>query len=334
MMCVLFFFGGGNAVQHDAQFDHYGKRLATASSDHTVNVFEVGTDSARKVAELRKHEGPVWQVAWAHPRFGSVLASCSYDRRVLVWQEGPQGWRVSHEVREHTRSVNSVAFAPHEYGLVLASGSSDGTVVVSTWLEGDRWQHDKVDLEAGGVNAVSWAPAIAPMSLLRAPVATPNAPGAAAAGSAAAPRQFAAACCDGTIRIVAQDEHTKAWRQTAALESGHSDWVRDVAWAPAIGAAVSTLASCGQDCTVVIWTKGAGADARWTPRPLSKFDEVVWRVSWSPSGNTLSVACGDNTVSLWRESPDSHEWERVQVLQEPQAAGASASSLSPAAELK
>ena len=155
----------------------------------------------------------------------------------------------------------------------------------------------------------------------------------------AAPRQFAAACCDGTIRIVAQDEHTRTWRQTAVLESGHSDWVRDVAWAPAIGATVSTLASCGQDCTVVIWTKGVGPDTRWTPRPLSKFDEVVWRVSWSPSGNTLSVACGDNTVSLWRESPDTHEWERIQLLQEPQAASSSSSSsssslLTPAAELK
>ena len=29
-----------------------------------------------------RHEGPVWQVAWAHPKFGSILASCSYDRKV------------------------------------------------------------------------------------------------------------------------------------------------------------------------------------------------------------------------------------------------------------
>jgi len=28
------------------------------------------------------HEGPVWQVAWAHPKYGSILASCSYDRKV------------------------------------------------------------------------------------------------------------------------------------------------------------------------------------------------------------------------------------------------------------
>jgi len=307
---------------HDVQFDHYGKRLATASSDHTVTIVEIGADAPRTVAELRKHEGPVWQATWAHPRFGNMIASCSYDRRVLVWKEGPHGWDVVHEMREHTRSVNGVAFAPHEYGLVLASGSSDGTVVVSTWLDNDRWQHEKIDLNAGGVNAVSWAPSIAPMSLLRAP-------GAAPAG--AATKQFAAACCDGTIRIIAQDEVTKAWKLSATLAGGHSDWVRDVAWAPAIGSTVATMASCGQDCTVVIWTKPATPGSEWTHKTLSKFDEVVWRVSWSPSGNTLSVACGDNTVSLWRESLESHEWERVQVLQEPQSV---ASSLSPAAELK
>ena len=30
------------------------------------------------------HEGPVWQVSWAHPMFGNLLASCSYDRKVSV----------------------------------------------------------------------------------------------------------------------------------------------------------------------------------------------------------------------------------------------------------
>lgn len=28
------------------------------------------------------HDGAVWQVAWAHPKFGNILASCSYDRKV------------------------------------------------------------------------------------------------------------------------------------------------------------------------------------------------------------------------------------------------------------
>lgn len=31
---------------------------------------------------VHRHEGPVWEVAWAHPKFGNLLASCSYDRKV------------------------------------------------------------------------------------------------------------------------------------------------------------------------------------------------------------------------------------------------------------
>ena len=29
----------------------------------------------------RRHDGPVWQVAWAHPKFGTLLATCSSPER-------------------------------------------------------------------------------------------------------------------------------------------------------------------------------------------------------------------------------------------------------------
>ena len=72
-------------AQHDAQMDYYGKRLATASSDRTVRVFDVAGQQQQLIAELKGHEGPVWQVAWGHPKFGSLLATCSYDRKVIIW---------------------------------------------------------------------------------------------------------------------------------------------------------------------------------------------------------------------------------------------------------
>lgn len=52
-----------------------------------------------------RHTGPVWQVAWAHPKYGHILASCSYDGKVLIWKE-QQGQGVSAgswaKVKEHT----------------------------------------------------------------------------------------------------------------------------------------------------------------------------------------------------------------------------------------
>ena len=80
------FESGHTDMVHDAQLDYYGRRLATCSSDKTIKIFDIVADQ-QHLADLRGHEGPVWQVCWAHPKYGSVLASCSFDHRVIVWRE-------------------------------------------------------------------------------------------------------------------------------------------------------------------------------------------------------------------------------------------------------
>lgn len=81
-----------------------------------------------------RHEGPVWQVAWAHPKFGKILASASYDRKVIVWKEvGNNSWSIIHQYAGHELSVNSISWAPHEFGLSLACASSDGSVTIHNY---------------------------------------------------------------------------------------------------------------------------------------------------------------------------------------------------------
>jgi WD40 repeat protein len=83
-------FDSGHAdMVHDAQLDYYGRRLATCSSDRTIKIFEISGENRTPVADLRGHEGPVWQISWAHPKFGTLLASCSFDHKVIIWREGP-----------------------------------------------------------------------------------------------------------------------------------------------------------------------------------------------------------------------------------------------------
>lgn len=53
-------------------------------------VFETAGDQMAEVSQLVGHEGPVWQVTWAHPKFGSVLASCGFDHKVIVWKESQE----------------------------------------------------------------------------------------------------------------------------------------------------------------------------------------------------------------------------------------------------
>jgi hypothetical protein len=42
-------------MKHDAQYDYYGKRLATAGSDGKINIFEILQDSFKKVSEINKY---------------------------------------------------------------------------------------------------------------------------------------------------------------------------------------------------------------------------------------------------------------------------------------
>lgn len=284
---------------HDAQVDYYGTRLATCSSDKTVKVFELIDNEQKLLATLTGHEGPVWQLAWAHPKYENLLASCSYDKKVIIWKETqPNQWTIVHESINHDSSVNSVCWAPAELGLILAAGSSDGTITVLTGNSStNEWDVKKIqNAHSIGCNSVSWAPVFPSSSQSYTPQ-----------------KRIVSGGCDNLVKIWLFDESEDRWIEEQKLEA-HSDWVRDVAWAPATGLPKTYIASCSQDRRVIMWTKSlipsnstdSTASSRWTNTVLNTFDDVVWHVSWSIMGNILAVSGGDNKVSLWKETPDSH----------------------------
>ncbi|PVU94248.1 hypothetical protein BB561_002698 [Smittium simulii] len=289
---------------HDAQLNYYGKRLATCSSDGSVRIFDIDEQGQKLKSVLKEHQGPVWQVAWAHPKFGNILATCSYDGQVLIWKESETGWSVIKNHDKHTSSVNAIAWAPHELGPILACGSSDGNTQMLN------------DAHPSGVNSVSWAP-ISPVAALSQPTSTN-----------AMVRQLATGGCDNLVKIWEDTSKTYEIIHTLAA---HDDWVRDVAFAPNIGLGCQYLASCSQDKTVIIWSydlsspsseptqlaTSSNVNGVWSHKQLSPkpFNDVVWRVSWSLSGNVLAVSCGDNKITLWKENL-SREWENISQLDE------------------
>lgn len=291
---------GHQDVVHDVAMDYYGKRMASCSSDRSIKIFSVspsGSDPPAALATLTGHEGPVWQVAWAHPKFGSLLASCSYDRKVIVWKEGPDNeWSQWQLFQEHNSSVNSISWAPHEFGLSLACASSDGTISVLTHKPDGQWERTKIEqAHPVGVTSVSWAPSTAPGSL-------------AGGGSAAPVVKLASGGCDSTVKVWRYSDGS--WRLDCFPPlSKHTDWVRDVAWAPNLGLPKSTIASASQDGTVLIWSQDKEGD-QWEGRVLHNFHTPVWRVHWSLTGNLLAVADGNNEVTLWKEAVDG-EWTQV-----------------------
>ncbi|XP_060187449.1 protein transport protein SEC13 homolog B-like [Lycium barbarum] len=289
---------GHNAIVHDVSMDHYGKRVATASSDMTIKIIGVSNNSASQhLATLSGHTGPVWQVAWAHPKFGSILASCSYDGKVVIWKEGNQNeWTQAHVFSDHKSSVNSISWAPHELGLCLACGSSDGSISVHTARSDGLWDTTKIDqAHPVGVTAVSWAPSMAPGALVGSGVVEPV-------------QKLASGGCDNTVKV--WKLYNGVWKMDRfpALQM-HNNWVRDVAWAPNLGLSKLTIASASEDCTVVIWTVAKEGD-QWEGKVLNDFKSPVWTVSWSLTGNLLAVAAGDNNVTMWKEAVDG-EWQQV-----------------------
>jgi len=271
---------------HDAQFDYYGRLLATCSSDALIKIWEITDTSQNFICDLKGHDGPVWQVAWAHPKFGKILASCSYDRNVIIWREVKNAWAIDFTYKAN-QSVNSISWAPTEFGLMLALASSDGSVTVLS-TENQKWNVSSTfKAHDTGANSVSWGP-----------TSTDSLDGTHI------PR-IVTGGCDNLVKVWRLSPDS-IWEKEAVLE-GHTDWVRDVAWSQNIGLPYSTIASCGQDGNVLIWTKSENSE-NWNKQELPiESEQVIWRVSWSNPGNILAVCSGDNKVTLWKEGLE-HDW--------------------------
>lgn len=315
-----------NDLIHDAVLDYYGKRLATCSSDKTIKIFEVDGDSHKLVETLQGHEGPVWRVDWAHPKFGTMLASCSYDGKVIIWKEENGRWSQIATHAVHSASVNCVRWAPHEYGIVLLCASSDGKVSILEFKDNGISTPIVIDAHAIGVNSASWAPAIiqeeknSVMANSTNNIATSN-PSSTNANNGSVSdrrvkelRRFVTGGADNLVKIWKYDSGLNTYVVEATLE-GHSDWVRDVAWSPSI-LSCSYIASVSQDKTCIIWMQNDPKDP-WEKTLLKeeKFPDVLWRASWSLSGNILALSGGDNKITLWKENLEG-TWEPAGEVQQ------------------
>jgi WD40 repeat protein len=97
-----------------------GRRLATASLDRTVRVWDVEKGDCQAI--LRGHTDDVFTAAFDPS--GTLLATAGRDRSVWLWDLA-RGEEVA-RLPGHTTYIWSLAFSPD--GATLASGSGDSTV--------------------------------------------------------------------------------------------------------------------------------------------------------------------------------------------------------------
>jgi len=293
-----------------------GKRLASASADKTVQVWDAA--SGATLLTYHRHTDAVLSVAWSPD--GKRLASASADKTVQVWDAASVISSLPYH--GHTDIVFSVAWSPD--GGSLASASADKTVQVWDAASGalllTYYGH------TGAVWSVVWSPdgkhlasasydgtvqvwdAATDASLL-----TYHGHTGAVLSVAWSPdgKRLVSVSYDGTVQV--WDAATDA---SLLTYHGHTGAVLSVAWSPdgkrlasaSVDGTSDTLekvvrqakdgkrlVSASADGTVQVWN--AATDASLLT--YHGHTGAVLSVAWSPDGEHLASASADKTVRVW-----------------------------------
>uniref|UniRef100_A0A7S2SM48 Uncharacterized protein n=1 Tax=Mucochytrium quahogii TaxID=96639 RepID=A0A7S2SM48_9STRA len=320
---------------HDIEYDTYGKRLATCSSDHKIKIWsENAAGEWQCDAELEGHRGAVWKLAWAHPEFGQVLASCSFDQRIIIWEEMDtpvstdensnminingveqpipgnnasvkkqannmdvlSRWhQVSSLKGDGRESVNDMKFAPRHFGLCLATCSTDGFVRI---FDAD----DVMNLE-------NWT-----MSKFE----------ATSDKEEATSLSWNQSRFDSQMMVVGSTSHIKVWTKNqterrwevlADLSVGDVGIVNDVCWAPNLGRSyhlIAAAAANSEDIQIfkLMTDPETNSYRNFEMEAKLSCNTEVWRCEWNLTGTVLAASGEDGTIRLWRKN-FKNVWDQI-----------------------
>src|SRR5713226_6698268 len=271
-----------------------GKRLASASADGTVQVWDAS--SGHTLLTYKGHTDAVTSVAWSPD--GKRLASASADRTVQVWDASSGHTLLTY--KGHISFVTNVAWSPD--GKRLASGDESG--IVQIWDPSNGYTLLSYKGHISFVHSVAWSPDGKRL-------ASGDENGIVQVWDASSGHTLlsyhghtgfvtsVAWSPDGKRLASASDDKTvQVWDassgHTLLSYKGHTDAVTSVAWSPD----GKRLASASYDHTVQVWDASSG-DILLSYKGHT---DVVTSVAWSPDGRRIASASRDKTVQVWDAS--------------------------------
>jgi WD40 repeat protein/tRNA A-37 threonylcarbamoyl transferase component Bud32 len=277
-------------------FSSDGQRLASASWDRTVRVWDAHT--GEEVLVLKGHPDPIRCVAFSPD--GQRLASGSDGGTVRVW-DTHTGQPIL-TLQAHTRYVICVAFSPD--GQRLASSGRDQTIRI--WDA--RTGKEALTLKGHTGLVASLAFSLDGQCLASAAYDRTVRVWDAHTGQEVhtleghtLPVTSVAFSPDGQrLASSGRDQTVRVWDAGTGHEvltlQGHTSNVRGVAFSPD----GQRLVSASNDGTVRIWDARTGQQAR----TLKGHTGSVWDLAFRPEGLRLASALEDGTVRVWEARSD------------------------------
>ncbi|MBD2358369.1 hypothetical protein H6G41_27795 [Tolypothrix sp. FACHB-123] len=261
-------YGGGNALNllYQAQIDLTGFDFSGLTVWQAylqgVNLHDVNfADSNLSHCVFTETLGNILSAAFSPD--GELLATCDTDCHVRVWEV--KTGKLLLICQGHTNWVRFVVFSPD--GEILASCGADQNIKL--WNVRDGVCIKTLTGHEHEVFCVAFHPIPPSPPLLR------------GVGGI-----LASASGDRTVKI--WNIHDGTCLQTL---TGHTDWVRCVAFSPD----GETLASSGADSAIKLWDVHQGKCLR----TLTAHTGWVRSVAFSADGQTLASASGDRTIKIW-----------------------------------
>ncbi|PCD20318.1 hypothetical protein AU210_016185 [Fusarium oxysporum f. sp. radicis-cucumerinum] len=298
--CLLTLEGHSDLVG-SVVFSHNSKKVASASSDKTIRIWNAETGKCERV--LEGHSDLVRSVVFSHD--SKKVASASWDKTVRIWDV--EMGNCERVLEDHSDDVSSVVFSHNSKKVV--SGSDDKTIRIWNAATGDCervleghsdavnsvvFSHDSTKVASGSDdNTVRlWNAETGECER----VLEGHSDDVNSVVFSHDLTKVASAGDDNTVRIW----NAETGKCERVLE-GHSSYVNSVVFSHNS----KKVASASWDKTIRIWN----AEMSKCERVLEGHSSVVLSLVFSHNSKKVASAGDDNTVRIWNAEMD--ECERV-----------------------